>query len=248
MRRLVLGLGVVAMAVTCRTAPSPPPAAAARAAGEISPARAEGHVAAVQVIHRAARTPSGSIQPAALGRLADRAILTAAPGRLPFDAWAELSASGEGLVLVAVPRVGALAGELARRWKAASPGREVRVVDAGGTTSRPVGAEALVLVVAPDWDGKEVVPDPSAVAADLARAGWPAPRLVVVDLLEPTVGPGGWAADMMVAGTDTARVALATDYILRARAEGKVPDLPELARRRGLPEGELGWSVESLVD
>lgn len=239
MKRAAAGLLVLSAVLGCRSLPTPP--ASSRAS--VTPVES-----AVQVVHRRARSASGQLHSTALGSLADAAVATVAPGQLPFDGWASLATSEERAVLVAAPRPGPLAREIVRRWQAALPDQEVKQFGWEGAPSEPVGNAAIVLVVAPAWTGGSAAPDPSEIVAVLRRAGWPAPRLIVVDLLEPVIGSDAWSADMIVAGSDPARLGLAMEYILSARARGAVPDLFDLARRRGIGESEASWTVYALVD
>ena len=131
----------------------------------------------------------------------------------------------------------------------AAAGRAIAVHDSPAA----MGAEALrsaavVLVVAPAWTDGAVLPDPQLVAAEIVQLGGARPRLVVADLTSVRVGAETWPADLVVAGTDPARVGLVTEFVLAARAARALPDAAAIAKRRGLPHEAERWEIAVIAD
>jgi hypothetical protein len=90
--------------------------------------------------------------------------------------------------------------------------------------------------------------DPQRLAERAIQAGRPAPRLVVADLTSVQVGAEPWAADMIVAGADPARVGLVTEFVLAARSARALPDAAAIARRRGLAPDAATWATAVIAD
>jgi hypothetical protein len=236
MRRAAALAGLLVLALSgCRSAPGPGPSSAA-AGG-----------APLQVVHRAARSASGALTPAAAAALADAAALSAHPDSLPLDAWSEIAGGGPVAILAAPPGTD-LVRAIASRLESATNGRPVTVVDLGREPDlRAPGRGAAIVVAAPSWSDGAVTNDPQALAERAIQAGRP-PRLVVADLTTVQVGSEPWAADMIVAGTDPARVGLVAEFVLAARAARALPDAAAIARRRGLAPDAAGWDTAVIAD
>jgi hypothetical protein len=225
------------LALSCRSLPATAPEA-----DKIGPAP-------LQVLHRSARSASGALTPAAAAALADAAAQAVFPDSLPLDAWAAAVSGRRPITVIAVPAVGEISRAIVERLRAATAGRVITVVEAPAE----LGAEALrraevVVAVAPAWTDGAVVPDPEAVAAEVARLGGRRPRLIVADLTTVQVGAESWPANMIVAGTDPARVGLVTEFVLAARAARVIPDAASIARRRGLSEAAATWEIAVIAD
>ncbi len=234
-RRTAAGALVALLALSCRSLPEKAP---------------DGPGAApLQVVHRAARSASGALTPAAAAALADAAALAAFPERLPLDAWAAVVRGRGPIALIASPSKGEIARAILDRLRAAAAPRAIVVHDSPAEMDpKTLRRAAVVLVVAPAWKDGDVVPDPQQVAAEVARLGGARLRLVVADLTSVRVGEETWPADLVVAGTDPARVGLVTEFVLAARAARALPDASAIARRRGLPEAAADWEVAVIAD
>lgn len=234
-RRAAAGVLLASLALSCRSLPAKAP---------------DGPGAApLQVVHRAARSPSGALMPAAAAALADAAALAAFPEQLPLDAWAAVARSRGPIVLIAAPPEGEIARAILDRLRAATARRAIVVHDSpAGMDAKSLRHAAVVLVVAPAWKDGVVAPDPQQVAAEVVRLGGARPRLIVADLTSVRVGQETWLADLVVAGTDPARVGLVTEFLLAARAARALPDAGAIARRRGLPEAAADWGVAVIAD
>ncbi|MCU0254270.1 MAG: hypothetical protein MUE47_06985 [Acidobacteria bacterium] len=246
--RLALGALALVALLACRGVPLPGPAPRPEPGGP--PAASPGAGATpLLVVHRAARTAGGTLTAAATAALADAAALAAFPEMLPLDAWAALVPGDEPLALVSVPSGGEVAEAIATRLRAVAAGRPLAVIE---SPARPYGetlrGAAVLLVVTPSWEGGGLDPDPEAVAAELARRNGSAPRLVVADLTSVQVGAERWNADLLVAGTDSARVALVAEFVLAARAARELPDAKAMAQRRGLPAEAAAWETGVIAD
>jgi len=230
---------LVLLALSCRSLTTVAPEAGGAAAGPT----------ALQIVHRAARSASGALTPAAAAALVDGAALAAFPESMPLDAWAAVVSGRGPIAVIAAPSEGEIARAIVDRLRAATVGRAITVLDAPAR----LGADALrkaavVVAVAPAWTNGAVVPDPEAVAAEVVRFGGRRPRLVVVDLTAPQVGTEIWPADMIVAGTDPARVGLVTEFVLAARAARALPDAGTIARKRGLAPVAVSWEIAVIAD
>lgn len=238
MRRAAALAGLLGLALTgCRSAPAPGPGPAA--AGAVP----------LQVVHRAARSASGALNPAAAAALADAAALSAHPNSLPLDAWAEIAGDSGPVALLAAPPGTDLVRAIVSRLESATNGRPVTVVDLGREPEfRTPSRGAAIVVAAPSWSDGAVANDPQLIAERMIRAGGPAPRLVVADLTTVQIGSEPWAADMIVAGTDPARVSLVAEFVLAARAARALPDAAAIARRRGLAPEVAAWDTAVIAD
>lgn len=225
------------LALSCRSLPAAAPKAGVGGPG------------ALQVLHRAARSASGALTPAAAAALADAAALAAFPESLPLDAWAALVPGRGPIAVIASPSEGEIARAIVDRLRAATTNRVLTVLDSpAGLASDALRKAAVVVAIAPAWTNGAVVPDPEAVAAEVLRFGGRSPCLVVADLTSPQVGGERWPADMIVAGIDPARVGLVTEFVLAARAARVLPDAAAIARRRGLPGDAADWDVAVIAD
>jgi len=236
-RRAAAGALVALLALSCRSLPA------------TSPAGGSTGTVPLQVVHRAARSASGALTPAAAAGLADGAALAAFPEQLPLDAWAAIARGRGPIVLIAEPPGGAIAEAVVDRLRAAAAGRLVVVCDSpADIEAKELREAAVVLVVSPAWTDGAVAPDPQRVAAEIAQRGGARPRLVVADLTTVQIGQETWPADQIVAGTDPARVGLVTEFVLAARAARALPDAAAIAKRRGLPEEAAHWEVAVIAD
>jgi hypothetical protein len=225
------------LALSCRSLPAAAPGTAATGTGPL------------QVVHRAARSASGALTPAAAAALADAAALSAFPDAMPLDAWAAVVPGAGPVAVIAAPSESGVSRAIVDRLRAATTGRTITVLDAAAK----LGADALreaavVVVVTPAWTDGAVVPDPAAIAGEVVRLGGRRPCLVVADLTTVQVGAERWAADMIVAGTDPARVGVVTEFVLAARAARAIPDAASIARRRGLPGTAATWELAVIAN
>ena len=194
-RRALLALGLAAASIV---------GAAAGGGGAPKPAAAKRPVV-VQVLHRAARAPSGALLADAAGKAADAAAAAVAGRGASLEAWAALFGQGGAVTIVAAPREGELLGAVAERLRIlAGDERRVRIV---GEEARPRGR--FVVVVAPDWKN-------GAPTIDLGR--WRGASLVLVDLFEPRVDGTPWRADEVLAARDAAAADAALRAVLARRA------------------------------
>ena len=236
-RRAAAAVLLALLVLSCRSLPATAPDAG------------EAGMVPLLVVHRAARSASGALTPAAAAALADAAALAAFPESMPLDAWAAVASRRGPIEVITAPSDGEISRAIVGRLQVAAASRAVTVSNAA---SNP-GAEALrqaavIVVVTPAWTNGAVVPDPEAIAAEIARVGGRRPRLVVADLTTVRVGAESWRADMIVAGTDPARVGLVTEFVLAARAARALPDAASIALRRGLPESAATWAIAVIAD
>ena len=194
-RRALLALGLAAASIV---------GAAAGGGGAPKPAAAKRPVV-VQVLHRAARAPSGALLADAAGRAADAAAAALAGRGEALEAWAVLFGQGRSVTIVAAPKDGELAAAVAERLRIlAGDERRVRIV---GDDAAPRGR--FVVVVAPDWKN-------GAPTIDLRRRRGAA--LVLVDLFEPRIDGAPWRADEVLAARDAAAADAALRAVLARRA------------------------------
>ncbi|MCE5246419.1 hypothetical protein LLG88_05790 [bacterium] len=177
----------------------------------------------VQVLHRAARAPSGALLADAAGRAADAAAAALAGRGAALEAWAVLFGQGRSVTIVAAPQEGELAAAVAERLRIlAGDERRVRIV---GDDAAPRGR--FVVVAAPDWkDGAPTI--------DLRRRRGAA--LVLVDLFEPRIDGAPWRADEVLAARDAGAADAALRAVLARRAgtaaAGEIAGASALAWRR----------------
>lgn len=246
--RLAVGALVLVALIACRSVPGPGPARGPGSEGPPAVLPAAGAVPLL-VVHRTARAAGGTLTGAAASALADAAALAVFPEMLPLDAWAALVTDDEPLVLVSVPTGGEVADAIAARLRVVAAGRPLATVDSlAGPSAETLRGASVLLVVTPSWEEGGLHPDPEAVAAELARRNGSAPRLVVADLTTVQVGAERWNADLLVAGTDPARVALVAEFVLAARAARELPDAKAISQRRGLPADAAVWETGVIAD
>ncbi len=227
-------------------APTPaPPAAAALAPREAASA------ALVQVVHRDARLKSGALDATAVTAAADLAAETLTGQDLSLDAWAALT-GGKPAAVVARPAAGPLARAVFERVRLL--GKPATLVE--GDAAPPKGAR-VIAVLAPAWrEGPVAASGAPAAPAAPAAGGAPAapvlpampaaPAAVFIDVFETTVGTETWRPDTLLATRDAAVASAAMEYVLRARAAGKVPDWSALLAARSRSAARVAWTRLAL--
>lgn len=228
----------------CATTPGQPAAKEGPAVpGQDVSLRAGDWEHTVQVVHRAARSRTGSVFAAEVEQAADEAVRGVLGEEYPFDAWARLVGEAGRVEVIAHPEAGPLSAAVAARLELVLSGT-VDVIETGrGERGAPApsGAGALgvarVLVWKPAWQNGAPVP----ALPDGFGAGAGDAAALLVDLVEPRVGGNPWKADVVVAAPSRAEAGVVVRYMLGARASGEIPDVQALAAGEGLTPPAVSW-------
>ncbi len=195
-----------------------------------------------QILLRRGRGSDGRLFAPSVGRLADEAAKVALDIEYAFDAWAALLPEQGVLSVVAWPSEHALATVVLERLRRVCEGPErVVLVD----DPAQAGAEAI-WVMAPRWAEQRVHPELLPALSAWRQRVQRAPRLVLIDLIEPEMGNGRWLADEIIVSSSPRAAVVVAEYELASRAAGAIANAGEIARRRSLKWGQIRWIRRSV--